>query len=227
MRRRLVAMQEHRNISIADQIFDRLEKDILSGKYRRGEILSELRLSKELNVSRTPIREAIMRLEQEKLLQETGKGPIVIGISFEDMLDMYDIRLRLEGDLSRRAVSKITDEQLDELLELIELQRFYIEKQGVSYSEQVKNLDSKFHEMLYTISGSKAYADVLKRIHKKMTKLRIASVSEENRAIKSNEEHMEIYLALMKRDPDQVEQAVLTHIKNARDRMANLEVTDN
>jgi DNA-binding GntR family transcriptional regulator len=49
-------MKEHRNISIADQIFEQLEREILSGKYRRGEILSELRLSKELDVSRTPIR---------------------------------------------------------------------------------------------------------------------------------------------------------------------------
>ena len=52
-------MKEHRNISIADQIFEQLEKDILSGRYQRGEVLSELRLSKEMNVSRTPIREAL------------------------------------------------------------------------------------------------------------------------------------------------------------------------
>ena len=61
-------MNEHRSISIADQIFDQLEKDILSGKYQRGEVLSELRLSKELGVSRTPIREALLRLEQENLI---------------------------------------------------------------------------------------------------------------------------------------------------------------
>ena len=81
---------EHKSISIADQIFDQLEKDILSGKYERGEVLSELRLSKELNVSRTPIREALLRLEQENVLRETGRGMEVIGISGEDMLDMYD-----------------------------------------------------------------------------------------------------------------------------------------
>ena len=88
-------MKEHRNISIADQIFEQLEREILSGKYRRGEILSELRLSKELDVSRTPIREALLRLEQENILAETGRGMEVIGISAEDMLDLYDIRLHL------------------------------------------------------------------------------------------------------------------------------------
>ena len=109
-------MKEHRNISIADQIFDQLEKDILSGKYERGEVLSELRLSKELNVSRTPIREALLRLEQENVLRETGRGMEVIGISGEDMLDMYDIRMHLEGPSARRAAENITDEQLAALL---------------------------------------------------------------------------------------------------------------
>ena len=51
-------MKEHKTISIADQIFEQLERDILSGKYARGEVLSELRLSAELGVSRTPVREA-------------------------------------------------------------------------------------------------------------------------------------------------------------------------
>ena len=59
---------EHRSISIADQIFDQLERDILAGKYARGEVMSELGLSKQLGVSRTPIREAIRRLDQEDFL---------------------------------------------------------------------------------------------------------------------------------------------------------------
>ena len=63
---------EHRSISIADQIFDQLERDILSGKYARGEVLSELGLSKQLGVSRTPVREAIRRLEQEDFLEEVA-----------------------------------------------------------------------------------------------------------------------------------------------------------
>ncbi len=216
-------MKEHRNISIADQIFEKLEKDILSGKYKRGELLSELRLSKELDVSRTPIREALLRLEQDNILKETGRGMEVIGISYEDMLDMYDIRFRLEGELARRAAASITDEQLAQMLELVELQRYYINKQGNSSSEHTKNLDSQFHELLYASAGSKAYADVLTRIHKKMTKFRMASVSKQSRALQSNDEHMAIYRALSSRDPDAAAEAVLEHARNAMKRMENLE----
>ena len=216
-------MKEHRNISIADQIFDQLERDILSGKYQRGEILSELRLSKELDVSRTPIREALLRLEQENILKETGRGMEVIGISTQDMLDLYDIRLHLEGEVARRAAASISEEQLSELLELTELQRYYINKQGNSSSEHTKNLDSQFHELLYSSCGSKAYADVLIRIHKKMTKFRMASVSKQSRALQSNDEHMAIYRALASHDPDAAEEAVLEHIRNAMERMEHME----
>lgn len=94
-------MREHKSISIADQIFEQLERDILTGKYPRGEVLSELRLSAELGVSRTPVREAIRRLEQENILEESGRGVVVIGISREDMLDMYEIRMRLRAWLRR------------------------------------------------------------------------------------------------------------------------------
>ena len=73
--------RDHKPISIADQVFEKLERDILSGKYPQGEILSELRLSGELGVSRTPIREAIRRLEQERILEDSGHGLVVIGIS--------------------------------------------------------------------------------------------------------------------------------------------------
>ena len=96
-------MRDHRTISIADQIFEQLQDEILSGKYKKGEILSEARLSEELGVSRTPVREAVRRLEQERILDETGKGIVVVGISAEDMLDMYDIRIQLEGQAAARA----------------------------------------------------------------------------------------------------------------------------
>ena len=65
-------MLEHKTISLVDQVFEHLEKDILSGKYQRGEILTENRLSAQLGVSRTPIREALRRLEQEHLIEDSA-----------------------------------------------------------------------------------------------------------------------------------------------------------
>ena len=90
-------------ISIADQVFEELERDILSGVYERDEIITEIKLSEALGVSRTPIREALRRLEQEHIIEPTSKGARVIGISRDDIADICEIRLRLEGLAARFA----------------------------------------------------------------------------------------------------------------------------
>ena len=216
-------MREHKNISIADQIFDQLELDILSGKYARGTVISEIGLSKELGVSRTPVREAIRRLEQEDFLEESGRGLVVSGITRDDMLDMYEIRLSIEGNAARRAALNISDDMLRELRDTLDLQHFYCEKNGESSSDQIKNLDSRFHELLYTACGSKAYRNTLIDIHKRMTKFRKASVSKQSRAMQSLQEHEEIYKALSEHDEEAAARAALNHAERAKERMIDLE----
>ena len=88
---------EHRTVSLADQIFAELESNILTGVYSRGDVFTEMNLAEKLGVSRTPIREAIRRLEQEHLVEISTKGIVIVGISQKDILDMYEVRLRIEG----------------------------------------------------------------------------------------------------------------------------------
>ena len=216
-------MREHKSISIADQIFEQLEKDILSGQYARGELLSEVGLAKQLGVSRTPVREAIRRLEQENILHETGRGLLVVGISPEDMMDMYEIRLQIEGPAARRAAARITEEELAAMRETLDLQRFYVDKGAEANSDQIKNLDSRFHEQLYSSCGSKAFCDTLLGLHKKITKFRRASVSKHSRAMQSLEEHEAIYEALAAHDGDAAAAAATEHALHARDRIHRLE----
>ena len=214
-------MKERKSISIADQIFEQLERDILSGKYPRGELLTELRLSEELGVSRTPIREAIRRLEQENILEEAGRGVTVVGISRQDMLDMYEIRIRIEGLAAEWAAERISDEELGQIRDTLELQRYYTEK-GDGHSNQIKNLDSQFHELVYRACGSRALNDTLLGLHKKMTKFRMASVSKHSRALQSVEEHEAILAALSARDAAAAGAAMTAHVINARDRMRDM-----
>ena len=90
-------MITHKPTSLADQIFANLESDILSGVYPRGSVLTEVSLSEELGVSRTPVREALKRLEQEHLVEECGKGLLVLSITEEDARIIYRIREKVEG----------------------------------------------------------------------------------------------------------------------------------
>ena len=217
-------MRDHKPISIADQVFEQLERDILTGKYPQGEVLSEMRLSSELGVSRTPIREAIRRLEQEHILEDTRHGLVVIGISRQDMLDIYEIRLQLEGLAAKRAAASITDDVLSEMKEVLDLQRFYIEseKEPGENSDQIKNLDSRFHELLYNSCGSRPYADTLISLHKKIIKYRKASVTHHGRAVHALEEHTAIYEALAAHDGDRAAEASLRHVENARANLADI-----
>jgi DNA-binding GntR family transcriptional regulator len=205
-------MIEHKTISLADQVFDHLENDILSGKYQRGEILTESKLSAELGVSRTPIREALRRLEQEHIIEESGKGSVVIGINEKDLEDIFMIRKSLECQVAALAAKNRTEEQLKQLREALEFQEFYLNKKD---PDQIKLMDSRFHETLYKLSGSTAFYDTLVPLHKKIQKYRRASVANSSRAEASVAEHRKIYEAIEAKNTALAAKYASEHVENA------------
>ena len=209
-------MIEHKTISLADQVFEHLENDILSGKYSRGESLTQSKLSAELGVSRTPIREALRRLEQEHLIEESPKGMVVVGISEKDLEDIFMIRSALEGKAAALAAKNHTDEQLATIREALEFQEFYLEKHD---PDRIKSMDSLFHETIFKMSGSSTFYDVLVPLHKKILKYRRASVSNTSRAAASVAEHRASYEAIAKRDSNLAEELIIEHLNNAYNHM--------
>lgn len=205
-------MIEHKTVSLADQVFEHIETDILSGRYSRGEILTENKLSSELGVSRTPIREALRRLEQEHLIEETGKGSMVIGISEGDLKDIFLIRKQIEGFSARAVAENHTEAQLKEIREVVELQEFYLEKAD---SNQIKKMDNLFHNLIYKMSGSTTFYDILVPLHKKIQKYRKASVENKSRAVESVREHRAIYEAIAEGNGQKAAEMVEKHINNA------------
>ena len=203
---------EYKTISLADQVFERLEADILSGKYQRGEILTESKLSAELGVSRTPIREALRRLEQEHIIEESGKGSVVIGINEKDLEDIFMIRKSLECQVAALAAKNRTEEQLKQLREALEFQEFYLNKKD---PDQIKLMDSRFHETLYKLSGSTAFYDTLVPLHKKIQKYRRASVTNSSRAEASVAEHRKIYEAIEAKNTALAAKYASEHVENA------------
>ena len=212
---------EHKTISLADQVFERLETDILSGKYPKGEILTEMKLTATLGVSRTPVREALRRLEMEHIIEESAKGMVVIGIDKQDIRDIYEIRLAVEGLCVSRVVERITAEELKELREAVELQEFYVSKHD---ADHIKSMDSRFHELLYRFSGSTVYYDVLMPLHKKTQKYRKVSVENKSRAVESVKEHMAIYDAIAAHDASLAKKLLEEHVRNARESILNRDI---
>ena len=201
-------------ISIADQVFEELERDILSGVYERDEILTEIKLSEALGVSRTPIREALRRLEQEHIIEPTSKGARVIGISRADIADICEIRLRLEGLAARWAAERTDQEGIQSLKDTLDLQEFYTQKQD---PESIKNADSQFHQTIYALCGSQSMQDTLNPLHRKLLKYRRVSVSAKSRAQKSLEEHEAIYQAIAAHDGETAEKLSILHVQNTKE----------
>ena len=99
--------QEDGALSLEEKVYHSLEQQILSGKFKAGEALTEVKLAKSLGVSRTPVREALQRLGREGLIRLVpNKGAVVVGISEKDLIDIYKIRMRLEGLAARIAAEK-------------------------------------------------------------------------------------------------------------------------
>ena len=205
-----------RHSSLADQVFERLETDILTGKYAKGDIVTEGMLSDDLQVSRTPIREALSRLEQEHLVKTTNKGVEILSITLEDALIIYSFREKIEGLAAKACAKNITDEQIEELREIVELQDFYAQKAD---TEKVKTYDSMFHKKIYEFAGSPVYYDILSPIHNKIQKFRKAVLSSKSNAKNSCEEHKKLFEAIAARDEELAQQLMDEHVLDARQRL--------
>lgn len=206
-------MEEHQEHSLSGRVFQRIRDDILQGKYQEHDELREITLGKELGVSRTPVREALRQLELEGLVTIIpNKGAYVTGITPKDVRDIYAIRSTLEGLCARWATEHITDEQLNDLEEILMLSEFRIKREGADNAEQISMLDEKFHSILYEASGSRILGKLLSDFHKYVQTARKSSVVSEERARKSIREHRQILRAIQEKDGDSAEQLANEHI---------------
>ncbi len=205
--------------SLRGQVFQEIREDILKGKFKENEELREATLGKELGVSRTPVREALRQLELEGLVHIIpNKGAYVTGITEKDVHDIYMTRSMLEGLCARWAAEHISEEQIQEMEEVLLLTEYHLDRGN---AEQLAELDGKFHEVLYDASQSRILRHILSDFHKYVQVARKRSVKKEDRAKKSLEEHREILNALRTGDADRAEELAHIHIMNV---MENLHI---
>ncbi len=202
-----------RMASLEEKTFETLKEEILTGALPKGENLTELALSERLGVSRTPIRSAIRRLAEEGLVSIVpNRGAVVRGIDKNDLVDIYKIRIRLEGLASASCAKNIKPEQLEKLRRSVELAEFYISRKD---AENVKELDTEFHLTIYEASGNPQLQSILSDLHKKIKMYRKLSLSVAGRLENSIREHREILEAIEKGDPELADKLTSRHIELA------------
>ena len=173
----------------------------------------EVALAERLGVSRTPIREAMRKLELEGLVQIIpNRGAFVTGISAKDVRDIYMIRSRLEGLCARWACEHITREQLEAMEENVYLAEFHA---GKGHMEQMAELDNQFHHTLYRACDSKMLEHLLNDYHEYLLRVRKKALSSIDRGTASNKEHRSIMEAIRAGNADLAERLASEHMKNA------------
>ena len=199
--------------SLEESVFFALEEEILSGKLKRGETLTETALSQRLGVSRTPIRGALSRLGDEGLVEiHPNRGAVVVGIGDEELQDIYKIRIRLEGLASAEAAARISESDLARLRHSVELSEFYIAKRD---TEHLKELDSEFHSIIYEASGNRLLCKTLSELHRNIQFYRKRSLALGDRLEKSVGEHREILDAIERGDAEAADRLTSAHIEAA------------
>ena len=206
-------MRAFKSTSLAEQVFHKLEDDIIHGVYARGEILTELKLVEQLGVSRTPIREALQRLERERLIEDSGKGSVVLGITEDDLLDIMNIRQNVEGLAAYYATLNATAEEKQELTHIVDLQDYYYDKGDM---EHMRQMDDAFHDSICKFSRRSVIMDALIPLHRKTRRFRRIAFDDRERVAITRQEHRAIYQAIMDGNAELAEKLTAEHIRNAK-----------
>jgi DNA-binding GntR family transcriptional regulator len=203
--------------SLVDGITAQLEAAIISGQLAPGTKISEQGLARELKVSRGPLREAIRRLEGRKLIERTVNiGARIAKLSVGDLHDLLIVREALEGIACRYAATAMSDEEIDALKKLLEQHgRQTNIRKGVGYYQEAKDFD--FHFQIIKGSKNKRLVDMLcGELYDLLRLYRYKSSTREGRTKAAYLEHKRIVDALFARNPDEAENAMRQHIRNAR-----------
>lgn len=196
--------------SIREMVFKTIRKEILLGRKKPGEKLIEAELAKSLGVSRTPVREALHKLEQEGLVEVfPRKHCLVIGITDKGIEEINLIRASLEPAAAKKAVNHLTDRQLKEMEELLNQSEAFFRKNDIKNLLQVHD---KFHQMIISASRLPRVIQILENMHDYIVRFRISFLSHPELVSRSLREHRMILKAIKERDEDKVEMIFKEHL---------------
>jgi len=205
-------MNMNEYLPLRDVVFNTLRQAILYGKLQPGERLMEITLANQLGVSRTPVREAIRKLEIEGLvLMIPRKGAQVAPITEKDLNDVLEVRLGLEELAMHCACERVDEEQLEQILAA---QRGFEASLRTSDLAHLAKTDEEFHELIYQATGNRRLIQMINNLREQMYRYRIEYLKDFNIGETLNEEHKELYSALQNRDADRALSCMKKHIKN-------------
>jgi len=197
---------------LREVIFDTLRQAIIVGELKPGERLMEVQLSEKMGVSRTPVREAIRKLELEGLVNMIPrKGAHVADLSVKDIMDVLEVRASLDGLATALSANRITEEELKGLKHVQMQFVNYVEKDNLQGS--IKK-DVEFHDIIYHSSRNDKLIQITSNLREQIQRFRVIYLKDYSSPKEIIKEHMDIYEALESKDSDASQRAAQRHIKN-------------
>ncbi|AKN32441.1 GntR family transcriptional regulator [Clostridium carboxidivorans P7] len=200
----------NQNKPIREIVYEGLRKTIISGVVPVGERIIEKEYAGRLNISRTPVREALRKLEEEELVESVHRiGVVVKRISKEDVIEVYKIRHSLEVLATTTAMENITPEELEELEALLNLTE---QKNREGDVKEVIRLFGEFNSLIYKASKMKRLASMISKLNDYIGKFRDISITDDERREKALVEHRQILKAISEKNTEGIDKIVERHL---------------
>lgn len=191
----------------ADAVYEDLRRRIVDGKLAPGQRLRSDALATMLKVSRTPVREALRKLEAEGLIGHSPRGGLIVQqLSEDDLTEIFYIREALEGLAARLAADNATPREIVELHALVE----YMQS-AVSKPKLLRNLTGEFHRLVAQASHNQRLAQSLKALQDQVRQVQHSTLYLDDRPAVALDEHRSLVRAIERRDGDQAEQVARAH----------------
>ncbi len=196
---------------LREVIFNTLREAIIVGELKPGERLMEVQLADKMGVSRTPVREAIRKLELEGLVEMLPrKGARVADLSVKDIMDVLEVRATLDGLASGLSAERITADEIKELKHYHSQFISYVEKDNLQGS--IKK-DVEFHDIIYRSSRNDKLIQISNNLREQVQRFRVIYIKDYSSTKELVKEHTEIYDAIANRDSDSARECAQRHIK--------------
>ena len=216
---KLVPIKLDKYKPLREIVFETLREAIIQGRLRPSERMMEIQLAEEMGVSRTPVREAIRKLELEGfVVMVPRKGAFVAGISIKDIVNVFEVRAAMEALAAGLAAERITSEEMEEL------ERSLVQINEVSSRDNIDDivaLDSSFHDIIYRASRNERLIQIVTHLQEQIHRFRTASLSQPGRTKWALGEHKKIVEAISDRNVELAQSLAREHIENAEQSMLN------
>ena len=213
MSRRLLPVKLDSYKPLREVVYETLREAIKTGGLTPGERLMEIQLAEELGVSRTPVREAIRKLELERfVVMIPRRGTYVANLSLKDINEVFEIRAALDGLAAGLAAERITEEELEQLERLLVEISDHIDQHD---NEKIVATDEAFHDILYRASRNERLVGIIYNLREQFTRFRSVSINYPGRLQNTLEEHRQLVEAIARREPEMAQQKAREHIENA------------